>query len=449
MNKLIFCAALALGCSTVQPKPQTRPAPHSPIATIAQAPKPAKKQTPCEIALSKKPLVEKILGKWDEKALSKVHSVYFVEKPITRMEEDASYSAETRDITISATPLADIGQHIEEIDHEVGHAIYNEISKRRSAATEPIIKEGEKLRAKYQNDEDRWHSKEYKALNDRIDNAMISQKLTYAGWNSFMSYLQNYPHTQCIKAFLELAYIHNPRRQQHLSELSLLQGSLMASMRHKKSLSDDDRKILSEFASDVRKLNAYFKEKDPELRSAIKAASEKPNDYCPENEAGLLSMLAEQDKLLENLLGYKDNIIDIEGRVASGQSDREMRAYMLRRSAMFIDNAAGTIAMLSQEGMIKNELFARATDSLMDVYFGKTQNYRFELDEKILSSFEKIEIDGVQVFAEAVKRYRQGMEMNKKGVPLEKIQEALLSSLPSRPLKELRCIENKPEESEE
>jgi hypothetical protein len=422
---ILLAAILFTSCHTAQIK-RTK---------LIPKPKPKiSKPTACEIAMKRRPLVEKVLGKWHEKGLKGIRRIYFLEEP--QGSERASFTSLTRLITITATPQRDLEGNIDALDHEIGHSIYNLIQRMKGSALKPIFDRLKKLQKEFKGPGSFYDSKENLQLARETNSTRLFPNMTVGGWKSFLGDLLAHPDAQCIKSYLQAYYIGMDQLREKTGKIK---NTIATADQLSKdtSLNEVEVQYIRQFLDEHKRFVSEFKKEYAVVGPAVIKSFEETGRLCKTgiNET-FGAFLTKQNKALDGLLHYKAKIMKIKKR-RDARIKREGNLNNLGEN--LVDHVLGGLPGKNPDEVIKNEIFARAVDSLMDLYFGPPMNDRFQLNETILSGLEKITIDNVQIFAEAVSRYRKGLKMLKQGFSPDKIRKIILSSLPTRPYPKLFC----------
>lgn len=393
----------------------------------------AREAPQCEAAETDKGDIERILGKWPALVVSKIQRIVFLQESVGG--EAASFNPLTDDITIT-------NDHFSSLDHELGHLVYEQIREAKRQVMAPLLEEYHTLQEKYEDKESLWASPEYKTINEKIAAAQISETFSLTDWSDFLLYLENYPEAQCSKVYLHAGYEELPRLHGKVAQIVNLAQVVIDLSQYKETMPSDDAAYVLDFLKEYKTYVNQFKEvRDKTLLPALENDDQNCSTQDQEDIREIFVMLSEQ---ADALTQRRERIEAIKERVYQNQEDSLEKDVEKTNADLSLLEA--TISELQRamipHDIVQNELFARAASSLMNVYFGQPQTGHFQLDENILAGFERIQIDGVLVFQDAVIRYRNGMELHQKGRSEERIKNKLLSGIPKGDAPPFVCFES-------
>lgn len=358
------------------------------------------------------PSVNKVLAKWHPEVIQLIDGIFYLYA-----------SGDNKTVHGLSTKVAEhtfIGLNVKSgnnriknsiIDHEIGHIIFTYINQ--------------VLMKKFNKFQQEEYSKEcplanYKR-NCRVgiswDEVEIFPDLTVRDWYYFLDLLSS--ESLLVNLYVRFVYVEEDKIERKINRVNYLvdQTFSLIDVLKKKRLAGEvnNNVIMKNFSLSIEHFVNRYKKIAPTWRELhkkkiifLKVNSLYRNGKVDKQKVidtlkGLHAQIKKIDKFFNKI--YKDLPLDQLSKIVIEAKQRDPHGDIAKFNDIF--SSPFNFAM-EESDIVSNEIFARATASLLNLRKSKEDTELFPLSEEVISFFSKIQIHGVPIFEKWVRSYRIG-----------------------------------------
>jgi hypothetical protein len=344
------------------------------------------------------------LGKWPSEIVSEISSVNVVldqQGPgaMARYFQDGSRLQFNHNIDYS------IDATISSLHHEMGHHVFTRLTDR-------VTEIG--LEGKMQEE--------------------LFTGYTVQDFISLKQSIRDFPGADCIESYIKGPYVLHPLVQKMATESYLVKELVEVVKRFENLLTDEDVGVMDSYVKSFETASRIDFNNDVEMLKV-----DLDVDLVCDIETALFIENTYQESVTNYtyLNGEREKVLLIAKKVFDKLDPMDM-GYLYLESEL---GAAENYRTQVYDEILDDELLARISSSLMNLFFGESTPRRTELSEEVLQQLEKVVVGQAKPYSQAVQRYREVRKINSRRVLPRNGEIKVLEGLEPNLEVQVQCFE--------